>query len=85
MLQISNVNEKEAFLFFKNRLKPWVSQELKHGGAQELLKVMMIVEFVVKIGLGIDELESFKSKESGDDGGGSEEDIGNANNNTSNR
>ncbi|MBA0716582.1 hypothetical protein Golax_015402 [Gossypium laxum] len=73
----------EALLAYKNGLKSWVRQELERGGVQELLKGMTIVETMVKLSLGKDNLESSKSKERGICEGNHKEDSGNGNDNDS--
>ncbi|MFQ6629616.1 hypothetical protein Gotur_008067 [Gossypium turneri] len=65
MLQVSNVTEKEALLAFQNGLKPWVKQEVEQRGVQKLSEAMMVVESVVKLGLGKDKIKSSKSEERG--------------------
>ncbi|KAK5772484.1 hypothetical protein PVK06_048773 [Gossypium arboreum] len=71
------LNENEAFPAFKNGLKSWVKQKSKRGGAQELSKAMMVVESIVKLGLGKDKLEFFEFEEKGIYKGNNDEDNGN--------
>ncbi|KAG8492602.1 hypothetical protein CXB51_010048 [Gossypium anomalum] len=65
MLQVSDETEKEALLAFQNRLKLWVRQEVEQRGVQKLSEAMTVTEFVIKLGLRKDKLESSKSEEKG--------------------
>ncbi|MFQ6659652.1 hypothetical protein Gotur_028462 [Gossypium turneri] len=65
MLQVSDVTDEEALLAFQNGLKPWVRQEVEQRGVQKLSEAMMVVESMVKLGLGKDKLGSSKSEERG--------------------
>ncbi|MBA0753487.1 hypothetical protein Gogos_020844 [Gossypium gossypioides] len=65
MLQVLDVIEKEALLVFQNGLKPWIRQEVEQKGVQKLSEAMMVVESVVKLGLGKDKLGSSKSVKKG--------------------
>ncbi|MBA0753850.1 hypothetical protein Gogos_020347, partial [Gossypium gossypioides] len=65
MLQVSEVTEKEPLLAFQNGLKPWVRQEVEQRGVQKLSEAMMVVESVVKLGLGKDKVRSSKFEENG--------------------
>ncbi|MBA0783570.1 hypothetical protein Gotri_001264 [Gossypium trilobum] len=79
MLQNLDVNENEAFLAFKNGLKSWVRHKLKRGSVQELSKAMIVVESIVKLGLGKDKLEFFEFEERGICRGNHDEDNGDDN------
>ncbi|KAH1031269.1 hypothetical protein J1N35_043443 [Gossypium stocksii] len=49
----------------KNRLKPWVRHKVEQRGVQKLSEAMMVIEAVVKLGLGKDKLGSSKFEEKG--------------------
>ncbi|KAK5835060.1 hypothetical protein PVK06_010745 [Gossypium arboreum] len=62
---VGNVTEKETLLAFKERLKPWVKQEVEQRGVQKLSEAMTVAESMVKLGLGKDKFGSSKSEERG--------------------
>lgn len=69
MLQISNFNEKEAFYWFEDKLKPWEKHELGRQGITELTIAITDAESFVELGPRKDKFETSKPKET-DNGGG---------------
>ncbi|MFQ6621843.1 hypothetical protein Gotur_002517 [Gossypium turneri] len=78
MLQISDLSEKQAFLWFEVGLKPWVKQELRRQGIIEITIAMTEVESFIELGLKKDKFKSSKPKEI-DNGGRNHEEDGNEN------
>ncbi|MBA0754414.1 hypothetical protein Gogos_022202 [Gossypium gossypioides] len=75
-----------TLLWWQDRLKPWVRQEVEQKCVQEQLEAMTVAESVIKLGLGKDKLEYSKSEERGvyekdhkedDDGKGNGDNSGN--------
>ncbi|KAH1031226.1 hypothetical protein J1N35_043400 [Gossypium stocksii] len=67
--KISSLNEKEPFYWFENGLKPWAKQELHRQRITELIVAMVEMKSFVELGPRKDKFESFKLKETANDGG----------------
>ncbi|MBA0552317.1 hypothetical protein Golob_023142 [Gossypium lobatum] len=74
MLQISNLNEKEEFYWFKDGLKPWAKHKLRRQGITELIISMAEVESFFEFGPMEDKFESSKSNGKGNGKRNHEED-----------
>ncbi|MBA0741645.1 hypothetical protein Gogos_014780 [Gossypium gossypioides] len=73
MLQISNFNEKEAFYWFEDRLKPWEKHELGRQGITKLTIAITEAESFVELGPRKDKFETSNPKETGNGEGDHEE------------
>ncbi|MBA0759651.1 hypothetical protein Gotri_022503 [Gossypium trilobum] len=74
MLQISDLSEKQAFLWFEVGLKPWVKQELRRQGFIEITIAMTEAESFIELGLNKDKFKSSMPKETYNGGRNHEED-----------
>ncbi|MBA0607049.1 hypothetical protein Godav_019416 [Gossypium davidsonii] len=78
MLQISDLSEKQEFLWFEVGLKTWVKQELRRQGIIEITIAMTKAKSFIELGLNKDKFKSSKPKET-DNGGRNHEEDGNEN------
>ncbi|KAK8264107.1 hypothetical protein V6Z12_D12G086400 [Gossypium hirsutum] len=81
MLQISDMDKKEAFFSFMDGLKPWAKQELQRRGVQELTKAMSVAESLAEFGGKKDNANSSKPRfnQKGNSGGDKERPTRNGN------